>query len=423
MEVFGSAIALAVLVLAVGQESTTVAPTPAPNLPESPGEALHRAVRAGNLAGVQRLIAAGAPVDARDDLGSTPLLDAAWAGKAEIADFLIQHGADVNAHHREAGSTPLQYAVLTGRPDMVSLLLKSGARTAGRYRDGQSVLHIAAARGSAPIVALLLEAKADLQALDSNGNTPLDSAVLHGQTQAVQTLLRFHANARYVHPIDGRGALHEACMRGFPDLLQPLLDAGADLAARDRFGQTPLDIALDYKNAGTVAVLLKLGQKLRDSQKIAEEAMESATLRGQTEIARILLENGLDVNKPPASGSSYLNDAALKGQAKMVQLLLDHGALVTAQNQSGGTPLHDAALGGNAQVAALLLEHGAAIDERERESGATPLMMAASMGRVEVVRLLLERGANRLLRDKAGHTALERARDSENADLVKLLAE
>lgn len=423
MEMFGSAVALAALIFAFGQDSTRIAPTPAPKLPESAGEALHAAVRAGNLDEVERLVAEGAPVDARDDLGSTPLLDAAWAGKPEIADFLIRHGADVNARHREAGSTPLEYAVLTGRPAMVGLLLKSGARTAGSYREGQSVLHIAAARGAAPIIELLLEAKADVQALDSNGNTPLDSAVLHGQTRAVETLLRYHANAKYVHPIDGRGALHEACMRGFPDLVQPLLDAGADLAARDRFGQTPLDIALDYKNASTVATLLRLGQKLKDSQGIAEEAMESATLRGQTEIARILLENGLDVNKPSAGGSSYLNDAALKGQAKMVQLLLDHGALVTAQNQSGGTPLHDAALGGNAEVATLLLDHGAAIDERERESGATALMMAASLGRVEVVKLLLKRGANRRLRDKSGHTALERARDGENEDIVKLLAE
>ena len=95
---------------------------------------------------------------------------------------------------------------------------------------------------------------------------------------------------------------------------------------------------------------------------------------------------------------------------------------MTALNQTGGTALHDAALGGNVEVVALLLDHGAGIDDREVESGATPLMMAASMGRVEVVTLLLKRGANRQLRDKAGHTALDRARDIENADIVKLLA-
>jgi uncharacterized protein len=107
----------------------------------------------------------------------------------------------------------------------------------------------------------------------------------------------------------------------------------------------------------------------------------------------------------------------------MVQLLLDHGALVTSRNQNGGTALHDAALSGNAEVVALLLDHGAAIDEREQESGATPLMMAASMGCGDVVTLLLKRGASRFLRDKAGHTALERAHASENEEIVKLLAD
>jgi ankyrin repeat protein len=315
----------------------------------------------------------------------------------------------------------LEYAVLTGREKMTRLLLEAGARLDVKYRDGQTLLHVAAARGYVGIIDLLVEAKADVQALDANGNTPLDSAVLHDQPTAVTALLRHHANASYVHPIDGRGALHEACMRGFVQMLQPLIDAGANPTAHDRFGQTPLDIALAYKNGNVVAALLHLGQTLKESQEIAEETMESATLRGQTEIARILLENGFDVNKPSASGSVYLNDAALKGQKKMVQMLLDHGALVTVRNQSGGTALHDAALGGSAEVVGLLLDHSAAIDDQELESGATPLMIAASMGRTEVVALLLKRGADRLLRDKAGHTALDRARGIENAEIVQLL--
>jgi len=417
--VLGFAAALVALAfIAAGQNASL----PPPKSPETPGDALHVAVRANNFPEVQRLVSAGAPVDARDPLGSTPLLDAAWEGNLDIAAFLLKHGADVNARHGEAGSTPLQYAVLTGRVPLVRLLLDAGARATGEYRDGQSLLHAAAARGSVPVLDLLLDnAKMNVQTLDSNGNTPLDSAVLHGQQGAVETLLRHHADAKYVHPIDGRGALHEACMRGFADLLQPLLDAGADLNARDRFGQTPLDIALAYKNGKVVATLLQLGQRLAESQNIAEQTMESATLRGQTEIVRILLENGFDVNQPAKSGSRYLNDAALKGQKKMVQLLLEHGASLSGRNQTGGTPLHDAALGGNSEVVGLLLDHGADINDRELESGATPLMMAASMGRAAVVGQLLQRGANSHLRDKAGHTALDRARDTENAEIVKLL--
>ncbi len=418
MKMLGSALPLIALSLALSQNP----PPLAPKTPDTPAETLHIAVRTGKLDDVKRLIVSGTPVDIRDALGSTPLLEAAWSGQIEIAEFLIAHGADVNAHHGESGSTPLQYAVLTGHAKMTQLLLNAGGKLNGDYRDGQSLLHVASARGYASIIDLLISAKADIQTLDANGNTPLDSAVLHDQPFAVAALLKNHANASYVHPLDGRGALHEACMRGFAPMIQPLIDAGADPTQRDRFGQTPLDIALAYKNGNVVAALLRLGQKLKQSEQIAEETMESATMRGQTEIARLLLDNGFDVDKPSADGSSYLNDAALKGQKKMVQLLLDHGASLSARNQTGGSALHDAALGGNAEVVALLLDRGALIDDRERQSGATPLMMAASMGRLDVVTLLLQRGANRMLRDKAGHTALERARDTENEEIVQLLA-
>ncbi len=122
---FVSALALIALTASALQNP----PPLAPRSPDTPGEALHLAVRKGNLVEVERLIASGTPVEARDAIGSTPLLDAAWTGETEIAEFLIQHGADVNAHHRESGATPLQYAVLTGHTKITRLLLDAGAQT------------------------------------------------------------------------------------------------------------------------------------------------------------------------------------------------------------------------------------------------------------------------------------------------------
>jgi ankyrin repeat protein len=385
------------------------------------GLALHAAIRAGDLKEVTRLLAAGADPNSLDPLGGTPLLTACWLGQTSIVSLLLAHGANVNAVHREAAASALEYAVLKGRPDIVELLLAAGANVGTRYRGGQTVLHLAAARASVPVLNQLLSAKADLAATDDLGNMPLDEAVLHGRVEAVRSLLDHGASLNHVHPADGRGALHEACVRGYADIAELLISKGADPGMRDRSGQTPLDVALAYKNPGVVALLLKLGSTISSSQAAGDQAMESAALKGQVEIAQALLNGGFDISRPTPAGSTYLHDAALKNQKKIAQLFLNRGASVSALNRTGGTPLHDAALGGSVEVINELLDHGANINALERESGATPLMLAVSMDRVPAARVLLIRGANLKITDHAGNTALDRALKVDDPDLVKLL--
>ena len=387
----------------------------------SRAEAVNAAVRAGRLKQVEQLLADEADVNVRDRVGSAPLHVAAWSGNVGIGSFLLSHGGDVNALQNETGSTPLDYAVLSGNPAMVKVFLGAGARIDLRDRSGDTALHLAAARSSPEILDLLLAAHPDLEAANAKDETALDAAVLKGRASTVATLLANGANARRLHSVNERGPLHEACVKGFAELIEPLLAAGADPTQLDRFGQSPLDLALAYKNAGAIAVLLRLGARLKGCQVAAEHAMESATVRGRTEITSMLIQGGFDINKPTETGSTYLHDAALKGQSKMAQLLLDWGARVDALNLSGGTPLHDAALGGNTDVIDLLLNRGAKIDAKERESGATSLMLAASIGRADAVALLLKRGASPVLRDRAGRTALDRAKESDDERIVKLL--
>jgi len=387
--------------------------------PHTPTEQLHAAARSGDVAEVTRLLDSGVNVDARDDLGSTPLLEAAWEGHGEVVRVLLAHGANVNASRDDA--TALQYAVLTGRAAIVAQLLKAGARTDVRDRFGATVLHLAAGRGPLDVLTLLLEAHADIEAVDQADHTPLETAIFQNQWKLVPVLLAHGANASRASPVDGRQPIHLACIRGLAAVIPELVAAGASPVAKDRFGQTPLDLALAYKNGNVVAALLKL-TSIKESQAAADSAMEAAALRGQTEIVRILADNGYDVNRPTPSGSTCLNDAALKGQKKVAQLLLEHGAKVNVPDSSGSFALHNAAIGGDADMVAMMLDHGAEIDARDAESGATALMLAASLGRAAAVRLLLQRGANAKLADKAGHTALDRARQSDSPETIDLLS-
>lgn len=384
-------------------------------------EALHAAVRAGNVKQAAELIDAGADVNSLDALGGTPLLTASWSGRADLVALLLSRGAAVNATHREAGSSALEYAVLTTRPDIIKLLLASGADVHRKRQNSETVLHLAASRGSPPVLELLLEAGADITATDDSGNSPLDEAVLHDRTDAVRTLLAHGAELNHPHPADGRGVLHEACMKGFPDMVELLISKGANPVLSDRFGQTPLDLALAYKNPKVIALMLQLGGSVSESQAAIDRAMESATLKGQVDIVQALLNGGFDVNRPTANGSTYLHDAALNNQKKIAQLLLKRGAKIYALNRSGGTPLHDAALGGGVDVIAELLDRGANIDAQDTESGATPLMLAVAMERIPAARLLLKRGANTRITDHLGNTALDRARKTDDLELVNLL--
>jgi ankyrin repeat protein len=91
---------------------------------------------------VTRLLGQGVKVDARDDSGSTALIDAVFNGKASMAAFLIARGADVNAADAE-GRTPLMGAAENGDTALVQLLFRSGARADSFDKSGANAWNYA----------------------------------------------------------------------------------------------------------------------------------------------------------------------------------------------------------------------------------------------------------------------------------------
>jgi ankyrin repeat protein len=304
-------------------------------------------------------------------------------------------------------------------PEIVRFLLDHGADP---NLPGQPVLHVAASRGNIQIVKLLLDAGANPNALDEHSTAPLDRATFGGQEEIVRLLLTKGAKVDEDHWPNDRSLLDEVCAKGPARMISLLVEFGADPIHLDRFGETPLDLALASKNEDAVGVLMKLARQRKPLELAAENAMENAAVRGYTDVARILLEKGLDVNGLTQQGSTYLGDAAFKQQVNMVRFLLANGADVGLHSRSGGTALHDAALGGSAVVIDLLLDNGANIDVRQLDTGATPLMLAASLNQREAVAALLRRGANPQLRDHSDRTALDHARETASPEVIDLLS-
>ena len=219
--------------------------------------ALHLALRADGPANVAKLIELGSDVAARDDSGHvadpldcTRMNTATFVQLAsvDVVRGCIEGGADVNTRSDESrgplrgGSTPLHYAAAGARdPAVVSLLLEAGADVNALDRDRYSPLHRAAERNEDPaMIAVLVEAGADVNAWSSGfhidwgwDHTPLHLAVGNANPAVTAALLEAGAN---VDALKGTGTgtpLHQAAGReSNPAVVALLIAAGADVNAR-----------------------------------------------------------------------------------------------------------------------------------------------------------------------------------------------
>lgn len=178
-----------------------------------------------------------------DDKGRTALMLAAKAGDLAASDRLLAAGADIDARNPNGG-TALMYAALGGSEVLVDRLLAAGADVNARASNGWNALMIAAAKGRAEIVQRLLAAGADINAQDVYGWTPLMRALYETRAAVVAVLLASPNIALDAREERGATALHVVAQTGDEALARKLLERGARRDARNRDGLTPADIAL-----------------------------------------------------------------------------------------------------------------------------------------------------------------------------------
>jgi ankyrin repeat protein len=152
---------------------------------------LHEVVRDGDTSGAERLIAAGADVEAQDEAALTPLVTAALAGQRETMILLIDKGADPRGRDGN-GFTALHAAAHTGHLDIVEMLIDHGLDINDQENmAGITPLHAAAERGYRDIVDILLRHGANVHVKSGTGHTPVVMAVLNAHAGTVK-LLRDH---------------------------------------------------------------------------------------------------------------------------------------------------------------------------------------------------------------------------------------
>ena len=311
------------------------------------------------------------------------------------------------------------------------------ANSTDRY--GVNCLTIACCMGFIECVELLLEHRADANALCSEfGPAPLHTACQERQPQIVSRLLAAAANPQLV--LSGKSPLQVALERGSLESVQLLEEAIAKVSGPEpspaaqkhllqpQHGEIIESVAAvcDAVCDGDAAVLRTLLSRLAAAQVDAldddgRHGLSYACMFGHLPCVQLLLEHGATVDLPCASGQIALSGACLAGHLDCVEALLSAKATVDQRCELGTTALHGSAAQGHSTCTSCLLEAKANFTLTD-DYGATAVHYAAAEGRADCLTLLLDAGADPV--QKAGdsqQTPLGMARNRGHTSCVTLL--
>ena len=320
---------------------------------------IHQAVEAGNLKSVLSLIDGNIELlNARDNNGRTPLHLALELGRGEIVDSLIARGADVNLPDKDNNS-PLHYAAVSGDAGLVRSLLEKGAATIN-----------------------------DTSCTQRGGF------------------------------VGDWTPLHLACLEGYPETVQLLLDHGADIEARDGLQRTPLILSAESGNLRVAEILIDRGAD-----------MNAEAVRGYTALlwgVRNKFEEYVDllVSKKAAISTEMLPQAfqmaVVAGMEGLFQYAIDLGCNVEEIKQQDPGLILPAAAGGSARIIEALIGYG--FDPAQTDSdGWTPLHYAASEGHTGVIEFLHAKSLDLNARNKKGESAFNLATMQGSGEVAEYL--
>jgi ankyrin repeat protein len=185
--------------------------------------------------------------------------------------------------------------------------------------------------------------------------------------------------------------LHYAAILGLGEIAIFLIfERSQDVNARDfHRNETPLCVASRWGHAEVARVLLENGADMEIRDGDYWRPLERAVENGHVEVVQVFLEHGADVNAGGVTNATALHAACAFGHPSLARVLLEHGADANAKEYSGETPLHWAT---DEEAVLILLEYGADSNAKDNYNW-TPLDAALFQGQDKVARVLRENDA------------------------------
>ena len=377
--------------------------------------ALILACEQNNADAINVLLNAGADTGIANTDGNTCLHAAVNENSSrDILQALIDHGADVNAENMN-NTTPLMMACWDGNVDPVDALLNAGADPNITDPNGDSCIHFAV-HGECSIEAIqaIVDHGADVNAANISNETALIISCENGNLDAISVLLNAGADPGIANAT-GDTCLHAAVYGGCSiEVLHSLLDHGADVNATNKNNVTALMIACLKGNADAIDALLNAKADTSIATTYGETLIHQAVMEDYNkEVLHSVINYGVDVNATNINNVTALMIACDKGNLDAINVLLNAGADPNITSGEGNW-LHYAVRGDcSKEVLQAIIDHGADINATD-EDNTTVLMKACWKGNVDSIHVLLNAGADPNMVDDIGATCLHYVTDGED---------